>query len=78
MGARHLAVRQTHERAVVQPGGGQFQAHQAHAQALGGGVANQANVIKARAFGGFGPVQVMRGKPGAPRLQGAAQQDGIA
>ena len=78
MGAGHLHGGQANQGAVFQPGCPQLQADQANAQALGGGIAQQADVVEARAVGGFGPVQVMGGKPGAPGLQRAAQQGGVA
>ena len=77
MRARDAAFEQAHQRAVGQPGLGQLQAHQRHAQTLGGGIAGQADIVEGGAVHGLGPVQIVRGKPGAPRLQRAAQQLGV-
>ena len=74
MRAGHIERKQAHQRAVVQPGCAQLEAYRGHAQAGGGGVAQQADVVELRALDGFGPVQAGGVEPAAPGLERAAQQ----
>ena len=71
-----VAREDAHQRAVLYPGLTQLEPHQAYAQAQRGGVAHQANVVEAGTVHGLRPVQLVCGKPGAPRFQRAAQQLG--